>query len=82
MPQRLVLGQHEEDRAQHLSVDFVLGEIQFLEGSIALHAFTYEFQVLLAWTDIAEAQLFEPPIFVQVVLDIEEAVALAEGVVV
>ena len=82
MPQGLVLGEHEEDKAEHLPVDLVFGEVQFLKGAVALHALTYEFQVLFAGRYIAQAQLFQPPIFIQVVLDVKEAVALSKRVVV
>lgn len=82
MPEGLVPGEHEEDKAEHLPVDLVLGEVQFLEGAVALHTFTYEFEVLLARRYVAKAQLFEPPIFIKIVLDVKKAVTLTKRVLI
>ena len=82
MPEGFVLGEHEEDEAEHLSIDLVLREVEFLQGTIALHTFTYEFQVFFARRYITQAQLFQAPVFIKVVLDVKEAVALSKRVVV
>lgn len=82
MPQRLVLGQHHPDERQALPLDLVLGEVQLLQGTVALHPLAHELQVLLPQTHIAEAEALQAPVLAQVELYVEEPLPFAQRVVI
>lgn len=82
VPQRLVLGQHHPDERQALPLDLVLGEVQLLQGTVALHPLAHELQVLLPQTHIAEAQALQAPVLAQVELYVEEPLPFAQRVVI